>query len=262
MGIGLDSKKLRVHDFDALMSAFGSDWEQSGPKELHPRLRSGVVGEHGAHVHLHLLDERPQHASENIVRAAAVTRDPQILAVQARDPDIEPDVHVMQDLPNHGKVLPIELSRDAVAALAETKFGSEFGLEIDQYGAEGYPGFRWLAELLLRKSPYPTQRCRLSLEFRTEDHVKVFSRGVEDPYDASGWLDQLAAEISAWKGEQPAGFTVTAAHALLQQNLAIYHYSGLGLGLDGPLLRLLAANGCDLTIRTRIGPALVFLRGA
>ena len=262
VGVSIRSKRLTVADLHALVELFGSEWKGSTAKELRPQLRSGAEGELGAYFHSHLRDHAPRSASANVLSAANLLANKSVASLRSQDPDLVLDIHIEQHLPDHGRIQPVLLTADAIRALAVEMGQRDIGLDIDQYGADGFAVINAMLNPFLSKRKLPAEVLRFVVEF-TAPHgqIKRFEQAVHDPYDLALPIAQLAEAMSAFPREKRTDAAVVAGHFTLEQDLPIYNPVGPSLWLDPALLLLLDRHHCDLTIRSRIGPALLLRRG-
>jgi len=262
VGVSIRSKRLTVADLGDVVKLFGNEWKASTAKELRPPLRSGVEGELGAYVHSHLRDYDPGKASANVLTAATLLTSEFVARLRSQDPDLELDIHVEQHLPDRGRVQPVLLTVDAVHMLAVEMGQRNVGLDIDQYGADGFAAINAMLNPFLSKRKVPAEVLRFVVEFwASNGQIKRVEQAVSDPYDLALPITQLAETMSAFPREERIDAAVIAGHFTLEQDLPIYNPVGPSLWLDPALLLLLDRHHCDLTIRTRIGPALLLRRG-
>jgi len=255
VGVSIRSKRLRVADLGDVVKLFGNEWKASTAKELRPPLRSGAEGELGAYFHSHLRDYDPGRASANVLTAATLLTSEFVVSLRSQDPDLELDIHVVQHLPDRGRVQPVLLTVDAVHMLAVEMGQRNVGLDIDQYGADGFAAINAMLNPFLSKRKVPAEVLRFVVEFwASNGQIKRVEQAVSDPYDLALPITQLAETMSALPREERIDAAVIAGHFTLEQD-------GPSLWLDPALLLLLDRHHCDLTIRTRIGPALLLRRG-
>lgn len=259
VGIGVTSQSLAVSDMDQVVALLDSSWETPRVKELHPRLRSGVNGERGVALHVHLLDSNPARASENLLRAVSVLNSLELEQVRSRDGQVFAKVDVEQHIRNRGVATPVALTADSIRALSGTHHAGEIGLDIDQYRADGPAIPDSIVMRLVPKRGLVTQRIRLVVKLvDSRGESPTFAVELDEWQEDEGLVVQLGARIDDWRDSLNDDVNIVSVHSTLEQAIPLYTEVGPALGVSTETLGLLTRLGSDLTIRTRIGPAIVF----
>lgn len=248
VGIALRSRSLSVENFSAVAVALGAEWEDPTPKTLNPRLRSGIDGQLGAHLHVHLADHEPTLASSHLLIATAFLQRLEVLALRAADPATEFDVDVEQHIPDVGFIAPVHISLEAIESLVKTLTVPGDAIGIDQYGGDGYPAINKLLSPIIEKMGSPTETLHLEIEVRGENgETASFATSTFGRYDCAALAPDLTNRLEAWRVGAGA-FTVTAARCILRQRVSMYRDSGIGYHLSVEFLSFLSDYRSDLTL--------------
>lgn len=235
LGVRVSSDILEPEDLRFIGDAFDDSWEPVKiRKHRYPKPRPG------SRFDTHLNDDDVAKASSNVVASCKVLDLPEFATLRKLDPEVVIDVHAMHNIADFGRVTPIQLSPEAVAALAVVALPDGW-FDIDQYGAEGHP----LVELTLRPitSRLSGRRTNHTFTF-TVDGVTV-AQFASDPVDDA---PRLAERLSEWLAFNtlPVGAALVA-----NQSIRVPGVQGIGFGFESPVFAVLAAHGLGLELRTR-----------
>jgi hypothetical protein len=235
VGIRASSEVLEPEDLEFINNAFDLSWESlKVNRHRYPKPRPG------SRFDVHLKADDLAIASSNIVAARNVLERPEFAHLRDLDPAVAIDLHAQQNLADVGRIPPIYLDLDALAALSLSGFSDNW-FDIDQYGAAGQPlaerAFHWYTD------QFDGQRSHHALEI-VEHGVTL----VRFPWRNNDEARCLHEQVSQWLAANalPQGSTCVA-----NQIIRVPGSQGIGFGLDSSLLSVLSHHGLELELRTR-----------
>jgi len=235
LGVRVSSDILEPEDLRFIGDAFDDSWEPLKiRKHRYPKPRPG------SRFDTHLNNDDVAKASSNVVAACQVLDLPEFANLRKLDPKAVVDVHAMQNIADVGRIIPTQLSPEAVAALAGVALPHDW-FDIDQYGAEGHP----LVEATLRPITRRLSGRRTSHTFAFTLDGVIVARFASEPVDD---VHRLADRLLEWLALNtlPVGSTFVSG-----QLIRVPGVQGIGFGVESPVFDVLASHGLGLELRTR-----------